>query len=77
MSKLESNYMWYNVDKTIQIIDARIDLISKTTDLYDPHGPVGSNHGSLQKQPLLALGHRVLQDLPRCTVRGSGGRERL
>ena len=32
------------------------------------YGPVGSNHGSLQKPPLLALGHRALQDLPRCTV---------
>ena len=28
--------MWKNVDKTIQIIESRIDLISKTIDLYDP-----------------------------------------
>ena len=27
--------MWENVDKTIQRIESRIDLISKTTDLYD------------------------------------------
>ena len=27
--------MWGNVDKTIQIIESRIDLISKTTYLYD------------------------------------------
>ena len=40
-------------------------------------GPLGSNHGSLQKPPLLALGHRALRDLPRCTVRGSGEREGL
>ena len=26
---------------------------------------------------LLALGYRALRDLPRCTVRGSGGREGL
>ena len=28
--------MWYNVDKTIQIIESRIDLIYKTTYLYYP-----------------------------------------
>ena len=28
--------MWDNVEKTIQIIESQIDLISKTTDLYDP-----------------------------------------
>ena len=28
--------MWDNVDNTIQIIESLIDLISKTTDLYDP-----------------------------------------
>ena len=27
--------MWKNVDTIIQIIDSRIDLISKTIDLYD------------------------------------------
>ena len=36
MSKPDSIYMWYNVDKTIQIIESRIYLISKTTYLYDP-----------------------------------------
>ena len=35
MSILQSIYMWENVDKTIQRIESRIDLISKTTDLYD------------------------------------------
>ena len=29
-------YMWENMDKIIQIIESRIDLISKTSDLYDP-----------------------------------------
>ena len=53
------------------------------SDITDPefhimvHGPVGSNHGILQNPPLLALGHRALRDLPRCTVRGSGEREGL
>ena len=28
--------MWESVEKTIQIIESRIDLICKTTDLYDP-----------------------------------------
>ena len=36
MSKPKSTYMWDNLYKTIQIIEARIDLISKTTDLFDP-----------------------------------------
>ena len=36
MSKPDSIYIWDNVDKTIQIIESRIDLINKTTDLYDP-----------------------------------------
>ena len=35
---------------------------------------MGSNHSSLQKPLILALGHRALRDLPRCTVRGSGER---
>ena len=30
------NQMWGNVDNTIQIIESRIDLINRTTDLYDP-----------------------------------------
>ena len=36
MSKPESIYMWDNVDKTIQIIESRIDLINRRTDLYYP-----------------------------------------
>ena len=34
--KPESIYMWYNVDKTVKIIEWQINLISKPTDLYDP-----------------------------------------
>ena len=37
---------------------------------YIDNGPVGSNHGSLQNPPLLALGHRALRELPRCAVQG-------
>ena len=36
MSKPEANYMWGNVDNTIQIIESGIELINRTTDLYDP-----------------------------------------
>ena len=35
MSKLESIYMWDNVNNNIQRIESRIDIISKTTDSYD------------------------------------------
>ena len=34
MSKPESNYMWGNVDNTIQIIESQIDLINRKTDLF-------------------------------------------
>ena len=36
MSKPESIYMWDNVENTIQIIESRIYLINRRTDLYDP-----------------------------------------
>ena len=36
MSKTEADYMWGNVENTIQIIESRIDLINRKTDLYDP-----------------------------------------
>ena len=36
MSKPQSIYMWENVDKTTKRIESRIDLLSKTTDLYYP-----------------------------------------
>ena len=36
MSKPEENGMWENMDYSIQIIESRIDLINRTTDLYDP-----------------------------------------
>ena len=36
MSKTQTIYTWKNLDKTIQIIESLIDLITKTTDLYYP-----------------------------------------
>ena len=36
MIKPKYIYMWDNVDKTIQTIESRIDLINRRTDLYDP-----------------------------------------
>ena len=36
MSKPQSSYMWENVNKNIQRIESQIELIPKTTDLYDP-----------------------------------------
>ena len=36
MSKLESIYMWKNVENNIQRIESRIDLINRRTDLYYP-----------------------------------------
>ena len=36
MGKPESIYMWGNLEKAIQRSESRIELINKTTDLYDP-----------------------------------------
>ena len=58
-------------------LPAGVTSIDKTYSNRKRYGPVGSNHSSLQNTLLLALGHRALQDLPRCTVRGSGEREGL
>ena len=49
MSKPESNYMWGNVENTIQIIESRIDLINRKTDLYDPKFFSQDNDGCPQK----------------------------
>ena len=50
------------------------DILTKLGIYLNIYGPVGSNHGSLQNTLLLALGHRALRDLPRCTVQGLGAR---
>ena len=49
MSKPEANYMWVNVENTVQIIDSRIDLINRKTDLYDPKFCSQNNDGCSQK----------------------------
>ena len=48
MSKHEADYMWGNVDDTIQIIKSLIDLINRTTDLYDPKFCSPDNDGCSQ-----------------------------
>ena len=45
MSKPESIYMCDNVDKTIQRIESRTDLINRRTDLYDPKYCSQDNEG--------------------------------
>ena len=52
MSKTEANYMWGNVDDTIQIIESRIDLINRKTDLYDPKYCSPDNDGCSQQSSL-------------------------
>ena len=49
MSKPEANYMWGNVDDTIQIIESQIDLINRKTDLYDPKLFSPDNDGYSQR----------------------------
>ena len=48
MSKHEADYMWGNVDNYIQIIESQIDLIHRTTDLYDPNFFSQDNDGCSQ-----------------------------
>ena len=49
MSKAEANYMWGNLDDTIEIIESRIELINRTTDLYDPKSCSQYNDGCSQQ----------------------------
>ena len=49
MSKPEANYMWDNVENTIKIIESRIDLINRKTDVYDPKFFSQENDGCSQK----------------------------
>ena len=49
MSKPDANYMWGNVDDTIQIIESLIDLINRTTDLYYPKFCSPDNDGCSQR----------------------------
>ena len=49
ISNTLENYMWGNVDDTIQGIESRIDLINRTTDLYDPNFFSPDNYGCSQQ----------------------------
>ena len=50
--------MWVNLDDTTQIIESRIDLINRTTDLYDPKYCYPDNEGCSQ-QSYLNIGEFV------------------
>ena len=66
LQELFTDFAWYGVAKyPSENVALFVQHINDVSD-----GPVGSNHGSLQKPLLLALGHRAIRDLPRCTVRG-------
>ena len=45
MSKHKANYMCGNLDNTIQIIESRIELINRKTDLYDSNFCSQDNDG--------------------------------
>ena len=49
MGKPAANYMWGNVDDTIQVIESKIDLINRTPDLYDPKCCSPENDGRSQR----------------------------
>ena len=53
MSKPEANYMWGTLDNTIQIIESRIDLINRKTDLYDPKFCSQDNDGCSKNHLIL------------------------
>ena len=69
MSKPEANYMWGNVENTIQIIDSRIDLINRTTDLYDPRFGSQENDGCSQQSSHI-IGEFVLTKKQNCIQSG-------
>ena len=69
MSKAEANYMWVNADNIIQIIESRIDLINRTTDLYDPKYCSPDNDGCSQKSSL-NIGEFVLMKKRDCIQSG-------
>ena len=69
MSKPEANYMWGNVDNTIQIIGSLIDLINGTTDLYDPNFCSPDNDGCSQ-QSSHNIGEFVLMRKQNCIQSG-------
>ena len=69
MSKLQANYMWGNVDDTIQIIESRIDLVNRKIDLYDPKFCSPDNDGCSQ-QSSHNIGEFVLMKKKNCIQSG-------
>ena len=69
MSKPGVYYMWVNMDNTIQIIESQIDLINKTTDLYDPTFCSQENDGCSQ-QSYHIIGEFVLIKKTNCIQSG-------
>ena len=49
MSNTSVNYKWGKVYITIQVIESRIDLKNRTTDLYDPKFCSPDNDGCSQQ----------------------------
>ena len=49
MSNTSTNYKWGKVYDTIQVIESRIDLINRTTDLYEPKFCSPDNYGCSQR----------------------------
>ena len=69
MSKPLGNYMWGNVDDTIQIIDSRIDLLNRTTDLYDPKF-FSTDNDICSQQSYHNIGEFVLMKKQNCIQSG-------
>ena len=74
MSEPEANYMWGNVENTIQIIESRIDLINRKTDLYDPN-LFSPENDVCSKQSSHNIGEFVLMKKQNCIQ--SGFNERI
>ena len=69
MSKPKADYMWVNVDNNIQIIESKIDLINRTTGLYDLNFFSQDNNGCSQ-QASLNIGQLVLMKKQNCIHSG-------
>ena len=69
MIESESNYMWVNVDNTIQIIESRIDLINRKNYLYDPKFCSQDNDGC-SKQSSHIIGEFVIMRKQNCIHSG-------
>ena len=60
MSKPESIYMWDNFYNNIQIIESKIDLNNRKTDLYDPkHFSQDNDYCSLKSSHIIGEFMRI------------------